>query len=401
MDLLEGENLEVRRERKGGVLEPREVLSLMDAVLDTLQAAHDKGVVHRDIKPENLFLTVENTVRLLDFGIAHINVPQNPGQTLAGVSMGTPAFMPPEQASAHWDKVDAQSDIWAVGASMFTLLTGRYVHQGGTVNESLVLAVTKPAPRVESINPSVPRVVSSIVNKALERDKSRRYQSALEMQQQVREAFHQLQGDLPEADRYSLSDGSVGKHSLPPRVLTVNWDRASAPNLERLTPAPGVDAQHDDRSTFDDLSSDEIDRKSFRPMPDRRWLFGAAALLLLIGLVVLFSGGDEPAAHPTTANGGDAPLPSAPSKPVDNSWSELRQSLTTTAADGVTEAFQPEPLPDQAEGEDEDAEGRPNKVRRGGGGRGAARPAPGATHRPGHDPAHPLPEDFDPLAERE
>src|SRR5690606_16645957 len=124
--------------------------------------------------------------------------------------------MPPEQASAHWDKVDAQSDLWAIGASMFTLLTGRYVHQGGTVNESLVLAVTKAAPRIENIDPSLPPQLARIVNKALQRDKGDRYRSAAEMQFDVRMAYRELQGDVSEYERYSMSDGRLALHSAQP-----------------------------------------------------------------------------------------------------------------------------------------------------------------------------------------
>lgn len=405
MDLLEGENLEIRRERKGGTLEPLEVLSLMDAVLDTLQAAHDKGVVHRDIKPENLFLTTENTVRLLDFGIAHINVPQSPGQTLAGVSMGTPAFMPPEQASAHWDKVDAQSDIWAVGASMFTLLTGRYVHQGSTVNESLVLAVTKSAPRVEQINPKLPKPICTIVNKALERDKSRRYQSASEMQLHVRQVFHQLQGDVPEEERYSLSDGLVAKHSLPPRALNVEWPEADA-SADGHSPLPhgivdpiAAAAFAADRITLDDTGTNtDVHRKRFKASPDKRWVLGGTAALIVIVLgIFLSSGKDEPsgvrAAEDKQARAAKPEPPVADPQPP--------------AAESAPAPVEPEVPPAAASVEEDGTEaseeraaggnlaprrviGRPVGARPGA---GAGKAAPGGEAR--------TDEEFDPFAERE
>src|SRR5690606_6775147 len=136
---------------------------------------------------------------------------------IAGVAMGTPAFMPPEQASARWNEVDAQSDLWALGASMFTMLTGRYVHEGGTVNEALVHADTKQAPPLQSLAPETPTVIADIVDKALMRDKSQRWQTAAEMQLAVRMAYRELQGeDIPEEERYSVSDGRLAKHSAPP-----------------------------------------------------------------------------------------------------------------------------------------------------------------------------------------
>lgn len=383
MDLLEGENLEVRRERKGGVLDALEVLSLMDAVLDTLHAAHEKGVVHRDIKPENLFLTHDNQLRLLDFGIAHINVPQNPGQTLAGVSMGTPAFMPPEQASAHWDKVDAQSDLWAVGASMFTLLTGRYVHQGGTVNESLVLAVTKPAPRVESINPGLPRPVAAIVNRALERDKNKRYKSAAEMQQDIRMTFHVLQqaSDAGELDRYSISDGLVGKHSMPPRLVDLPFTLGAV----KTDPPPP------------EAADEEMDRKSFRPGPDRRWvLAGAAALLVVLGLLVLTSGDGDPVPRAPAAENSASHRPPAAS---DSAWADMRKSLETPPAKAEPSAEPPTVGSIESLPEDDLPQGSRSRRRRPNQALPPSQNEPAGGHAPGHSP--PKPEDFDPLAERQ
>jgi serine/threonine-protein kinase len=348
-------------------------------------------------------LTSENTERLLDFGIAHINVPQSPGQTLAGVSMGTPAFMPPEQASAHWDKVDAQSDVWAVGASMFTLLTGRYVHQGSTVNESLVLAVTKPAPKVEQINPKLPKPICTIVNKALERDKSRRYQSASDMQLHVRQVFHQLQGDVPEEERYSLSDGLVAKHSLPPRALNVEWpDTESIQGGQSPLPPGIVDpvaaaAFAADRITLEDAGPDsELDRKSFRPSPDKRWLIGGAAVVVVVALgILLGSQSDEPPSGEASA-AQQTQAPAAASSPeVAQPVTEPTPSAEPEAAEPETspaaeEAVQPEKGPSTGVNPAARRVGRPVLARPGSGG--------GKTAPAGEAKAD---EEFDPFAERE
>ncbi len=381
MDLLEGENLEARRDRKGGVLDPLEVLSLTDDVLDTLQASHNKGVIHRDIKPENLFLTHENTVRLLDFGIARINVPENPGQTLAGVSMGTPAFMPPEQASAHWDKVDAQSDLWALGASMFTLLTGRYVHQGGTVNESLVLAVTKPAPKIENIDPSLPRAVVEIVNKALERDKSNRYKSAAEMQFDVRLAYRELQ-DAPEGERYSVGDGRLAIHSAPPGPV---FYRETTSEPGSITAEPLTS----DASVF---ASRKFDNK-------RLALFGGAATVLVILVFWLVAGGKEE----SEATAASVPHASeaAPEAQGTGSWNEIRDDMkkqqelnrehALEQAVPVEDAAAPE---HDAEEEQATVAKRPNRTVR--------RPLVRAPVRaPKPEPsAEPTQDEFDPFAKR-
>ena len=150
-ELLDGETLEDRRLRLGGQLSEDDVLSVADQLLEVLAAAHAKGVVHRDIKPENVFLTRAGQVKVLDFGIARLRELSSASTaTKSGASMGTPAYMPPEQARALWDEVDARSDLWAVGATMFHLLSGKLVHDGRTANEMLLSAMTKAAPPLNS-----------------------------------------------------------------------------------------------------------------------------------------------------------------------------------------------------------------------------------------------------------
>jgi serine/threonine-protein kinase len=124
MELLDGETLDARLTRKGR-LDVGEVLAIANQVLAVLEAAHERGVVHRDLKPENLFLTRQGELKILDFGIARLReLTPDGSSTRAGSLLGTPAFMAPEQARGRWDDVDARTDIWAVGATIFSLLTG-------------------------------------------------------------------------------------------------------------------------------------------------------------------------------------------------------------------------------------------------------------------------------------
>lgn len=92
------------------------MLVLSHALCATLGAAHAAGVVHRDIKPENLFLTKSASLKVLDFGIARVRHENGGMGTRTGVMMGTPAFMPPEQALGRRAEIDARTDVWAVGA---------------------------------------------------------------------------------------------------------------------------------------------------------------------------------------------------------------------------------------------------------------------------------------------
>jgi len=189
MDLLHGETLDQRVRRKGR-LDAAEVLAAMHQLLDVLSAAHGKGIVHRDIKPENVFLTTDAKVKVLDFGIAHLEAQEQELSTRTGTqsgqSMGTPSFMPPEQARGRWEEVDARSDLWAVGATMFTLLTGHHVHEADTMNEVLLGAMSAPAKPIALYRPELPKEVCEIVDRALAYDKEARWPSAAEMQLAVR-----------------------------------------------------------------------------------------------------------------------------------------------------------------------------------------------------------------------
>lgn len=395
MDLLDGENLEVRRERKGGRMPPLEVLSLMDDVLDTLRAAHDKGVVHRDVKPENLFLTSSGTVKLLDFGIAHINIPKDPSATLAGVAMGTPAFMPPEQASARWNEVDAQSDIWALGATMFTMLTGRYVHEGGTVNESLALAVTQDAPSLGVVVPGMPEPIVEVVDRALRRNKAERWASAAEMQMAIRIAFRELQGDVPDGERYSLSQGRVRQHSIPPRTM--------------LSEVPGGSLSSSSL-TEDPVSASIADLR--RSPNQRRWVFGGLGLAAFVGFALVFSTGSREADQTSGAAAGQATLLPPPNVVTEKLTPEVQAAPSAAAPTAAASSPVGSNSEDSVDNKDvstetagENDKGSGNRVRRPVKASSGASPAvaPAGENKPSPRPQKPPAQDapFDPFSRRD
>ncbi|WP_438014494.1 serine/threonine-protein kinase [Sorangium sp. So ce315] len=191
MELLEGETVEARRARTpAGVLGVGEVLGIADDLLDVLAVAHERGIVHRDLKPDNLFLTRQGQLKVLDFGIARLRELSSPSNasTRAGTMMGTPQFMPPEQAKGQWDKVDARTDLWAVGSTMFQLLSGRYVHQAETLPLLLLAAMTQPAPPVATVLPALPPPVAGVIDVALAFEPDRRWPNARAMQRALRQA---------------------------------------------------------------------------------------------------------------------------------------------------------------------------------------------------------------------
>jgi serine/threonine-protein kinase len=229
MELLEdGENLEDRRVRLGGRLPADEVVRACDQVLDVLEAAHEKGIVHRDIKPDNIFVKKDGTVKVLDFGIAHIKetvLEKEP--TATGLLLGTPEFMAPEQAIGKRGQIDARTDIYALGATMFTLLSGEAVHVHDAIGALLVATSTRQARSLSSVAfKGIPRELIAVVDKALALEKARRWQSARAMQEALREAMPAVlearaeaapsapaAGDPPKCEQVSLPP--------PPKAATV------------------------------------------------------------------------------------------------------------------------------------------------------------------------------------
>ncbi len=188
MDLLTGELVDERRLRKGGRLPLIEVLRIGDQVLDVLAAAHEKGIIHRDIKPENIFLCATGEVRVLDFGIARMRQAAAGEMTATGMLLGTPEFMSPEQANGVQDAIDLLTDIWAAGATLFTLLSGHAVHEAATTTAQILAVVSQPARSLASVVNDVPAAVIAVIDRALAFDKRARWPSARAMQRALADA---------------------------------------------------------------------------------------------------------------------------------------------------------------------------------------------------------------------
>jgi eukaryotic-like serine/threonine-protein kinase len=226
MELLEGDTVETVSETWGERLDAPAVLAIGYQVLDILVAAHAKGVVHRDIKPANLFVTRTGLVKILDFGIARLHEGDDSSSTRTGVHMGTPAFMSPEQASGRVSQIDARSDLWSVGATLFFLLAHRDVHLGETTQHMIMLTATVQAAPLASVEPGTLGVVSTVVDRALALDKSQRWPSAAAMRDAVAAAYLSLVGE-PVSQRL-LAD-------VPPEAHTSRRSLVTEPTLAAPT----------------------------------------------------------------------------------------------------------------------------------------------------------------------
>jgi eukaryotic-like serine/threonine-protein kinase len=186
MELLSGDTVEALRDAGGGRLGLEFTLAIADATLDVLGAAHVALVVHRDVKPANLFLTGLRQLKVLDFGVARLL--EGASITGTGELWGTAAFMPPEQAIGD-RSLDHRCDLWAVGAVIFRLLSGRDVHVAPNDHQQLLLAATQPAPRLVMAAPHVPAALCDVVDKALMFEAAGRWDSARAMQAALRRTW--------------------------------------------------------------------------------------------------------------------------------------------------------------------------------------------------------------------
>jgi serine/threonine-protein kinase len=190
--------------------------------------------VHRDIKPENVFVQTNGELKVLDFGIARIldESPRDAAATNTGRMLGTPAFMPPEQAYGRRAEVDAQSDLWSAGATLFTAVAGRVVHLSDTAEETLIKAATEPAPSLASVVEGVPEPVAAFLDKALAAEKADRWASAAAMLDALDAAYRDVFGTpVPQAievelPRAAVAPVTIARPRLPAtkRMLrTIAW----------------------------------------------------------------------------------------------------------------------------------------------------------------------------------
>ena len=306
MELLDGETLDARWVRGGCALPMREVLAFVDRLLDVLVSAHAKDIVHRDLKPENLFLTRDGQLKVLDFGIARLRELSagTPG-TRAGSLLGTPAFMAPEQARGRWDDVDGRTDLWAVGATAVTLLSGRYVHEAGTANEQLILAATVPAPSLGTLMTELPKAVVELFDRALAFDKTLRWPDARAMKLALRDARETA---LSEASPLSLPR-AVGYLEQHPTLVAPS----EISEISGVSDIVKTEAQNSTPALSGTLAGT---LSQSQPPKSRRGLVAAVAGAVALGVVAVVALVDRSNAPPVDPSAGSvqAAHPGAPER---------------------------------------------------------------------------------------
>jgi hypothetical protein len=337
MELLEGTTLDDLWEHQGHRMPMRAVVSAGVMLLDILSAAHAAGVVHRDIKPANLFLTTTWELKILDFGISRLGGPMSATATQTGMMMGSPAFMAPEQALGRSSEIDGRTDLWSAAASLFTLASGQFVHEGQTAQEMLIRAATTPVRSLSTALPDAPALVVAVIDRALSFGKAERWGTASEMAVALSEAARAAFGEEPSAGTFAsmLPFGPIGATPTPGLPMRISGvpARPLTGGMTELT-----------SSVTDPTRAPEQKRR--RRVMVLAAVAGLGALMALAVLVAHASRGVDSSTsagglHAST--GGSAPLPAVPS-----SVASTEPSMPTIAVSALPVATgQIDPRPSQ------------------------------------------------------
>lgn len=250
LEYLEGESLAERLQR--GPIPLPHAMAIARQIASALQAAHNEGIVHRDLKPHNVFLSPTESggyaaelVKVLDFGISKIHG-SDTVKTQTHAILGTPQYMSPEQARGAHDQVDARTDLFALGAIVYEMLTGRAAFAGGSIPEVMFKVVYEEPPRLGDMMPSLPPPVVQAVEHALLKDMDQRVASASAFIEALTgDPLITLRGGpataaMPSPPVSPSLAAMAGQSQGGPAARSGGMPRATSPEAFAATMAPGA-----------------------------------------------------------------------------------------------------------------------------------------------------------------
>ena len=175
LEFIRGGSLD--RQVDGKPRNPRQAADLVETLALAMQSAHEQGIIHRDLKPANVLMAPGRTPKITDFGLAK-QLEDSQGQTATGAVIGTPSYMAPEQASGDSQEIGPAADIYALGAILYTLITGRPPFQGETAFDTIMQVIEQEALPPTRLQSKIPRDLETICLKCLLKDPERRYETA-------------------------------------------------------------------------------------------------------------------------------------------------------------------------------------------------------------------------------
>ena len=327
MELLDGQPLD--QHIGGKPLPINRILELGIQIADALDTAHSLGILHRDIKPANIFVTSRAQAKVLDFGLAKLT-PGGRGSsamaqtvaesmlTTAGLAVGTVAYMSPEQARG--EDLDQRSDLFSFGVVLHEMATGKQAFQGNTTAVVFDAILNRMPPPVSGINPEVPPELERIIDKALEKDRELRYQTAADMKSDLQ----RLRRDRDSGRGVMVGSGAVPAWSggyraarpssgVPAAAVTM-VESAATPAASVATPAPSAAAAPAPAATVTPKPQPAIPKsKPGAGNKNTMIAIGGGVLLLLIaiaGFAFWKSSGSQP--EPATTQVAEAPPEPAP-----------------------------------------------------------------------------------------